>query len=259
MRKFVASCSAVVLAAAVLAACGGSSSKANPPSPSKNGGASSPSNSDLSHLVATANKQKFKIVYTDGSGQSQTYEQDGNGNSVSGSDDSQTFITKTSTVSCDKSSGTWECNQSPVSIGGIVNPFLGVVTALQSQLSALGGRFGSTSSKTIAGRDAQCVTFSEKDIVGSVGGAIAKVAGKSLKGSATYCIDKQTGATLEVASTNDSGKATTSLLVTKFESPSPSDFTPPATPSTVPSISLPSSITIPGGGTITIPTIPGGG
>ena len=86
------------------------------------------------------------------------------------------------------------------------------------------------------------MTFSEKDLAGSVGGAIAGAAGASLKGSATYCIDKQTGTTLEVAGTDDSGKQTTSLLVTKFETPSASDFTPPATPST---ISLPDGITVP--------------
>jgi hypothetical protein len=86
------------------------------------------------------------------------------------------------------------------------------------------------------------VTFSEKDIVGSIGGAIAKAAGAQLKASYSYCIDKDTGATLEVAVTDDSGKKTTSLLVTKFESPKASDFIPPTTPVTVP------DLTIPGGG-----------
>ena len=125
----------------------------------------------------------------------------------------------------------------------------------ESYFSELGNKFGTTSTKTISGREAQCVTFSAKDLAGAVGGAVAKAGGASLKGSATYCIDKDTGATLEVASTDDSGKASTSLLVTKFQPPSASDFVPPATPSTIPS-----SITIPGGGTITIPnvTIPGG-
>lgn len=246
MRRSVASCSAVIIATVLLAACGGGSSKAKSLfAPSNNGGASS-SNNSLSQLVANANKQKFKITYTDGSGNTQTYEQDGKGDSVSGSDDSLTFITKQSTVTCDKSSGSYECNQSPVSLGGLSNPFVGVAAAFQGQLTALGGRFGSTSTQTIAGRDAQCVTFSEKDLVGSVGGAIAKAAGSKLKASYSYCIDKSTGATLEVAVTDDSGKKTTSLLVTKFESPSASDFTPPATPSTIPS-------------SITLPTIPGGG
>jgi len=255
MRRLIVSSSVVMIAAVALGACGGSSSssKANNPSATTKSGASSTDN-DLAKLVAEANKQKFKITYTDSGGATQTYEQDGNGNSVSGSDDSLTFFSKTAIVNCDKSSGSYSCTQSPVTPGILGNPFLGVVTAFQSQLTALGGRFGSNSSKTIAGRDAQCVTFSEKDLVGSVAGAIAKTPGAGLKASYSYCIDKQTGATLEVAVTDDAGKKTTSLLVTKFESPDASDFTPPATPSTIPS-----SISIPGAASITLPTIPGNG
>jgi hypothetical protein len=254
MRKLIVSSSVVMIAAVALGACGSSgSSKANNPSATTTAGSSSSTDNDLAKLVADANKQRFKITYADAGGATQTYEQDGNGNSVSGSDGSLTFFTKTSIVNCDKGSGSYQCTQSPVAAGSLGNPFLGVVTAFQSQLTALGGRFGSTSTKTIAGRDAQCVTFSEKDLVGSVGGAIAKAAGAGLKASYSYCIDKETGATLEVAVTDDAGKKTTSLLVTKFESPSAADFTPPATPSTIPS-----SISVPGG-SITLPTIPGNG
>ena len=48
----------------------------------------------------------------------------------------------------------------------------------------------------------------EKDLIGSIGGAIAKSVGAKLKASYSYCIDKDTGATLEVAVTSDSGKKT---------------------------------------------------
>ena len=243
MRKLVASGSAIVLAAAVLAACGSSgSSKANDSSATTAAGSSSPSETDLSKLVADANKQKFKITYTDGSGTTQTYEQDGNGNSVYGTDASLTFVTRTSIVNCDRSSGSYQCTETPSSQGNAASPFSGIVTALQSQLGALGGRFGSTSSKTIAGRDAECVTFSQSDLVGS--GSTA---------SYTGCIDKQTGTTLEFAVDNGA-KKTTSLLVTKFESPGASDFTPPVTPST-----YASNISIPDAASVTLPTTPGGG
>jgi hypothetical protein len=232
MRKSVGRCSVVLIAAAALAACGsGGSSKAKD-TPTTNNGASSPSDNELANLVANANKQKFKITYTVGGGTVQTYEQDGNGNSVYGGDDSLTFVTKTSIVNCDKSAGSFSCTETPGSKGSAASPFSGIVTALQSQFTALGGHFGSTSSKTIAGRDAQCVTFSQSDIAGS-----------TAKASYSGCIDKQTGATLEVA-VDDGTKKITSLLVTKFESPRASDFTPPATPSTIASsitITLPSS------------------
>jgi len=93
--------------------------------------------------------------------------------------------------------------------------------------TALGGHFGNTSSRTIAGRDAQCVTFSQSDIVAS-----------STKGSYSACIDKATGATLEVA-VDDGTKKTATLLVTKFELPRAADFTPPVTPSTIASGGVP--------------------
>ena len=150
MPKVIVPSSLVMFAAVALVACGGGgSSKAGNPSATTTAGSSSTSDNDLSKLVADASKQKFKITYSDGSGATQTYEQDGNGNSVSGSDDSLTFFTKTSIVNCDKSSGSYTCTESPVAAGSLgTNPFLGVVTAFQSQLPALGGRFGSTSTKT---------------------------------------------------------------------------------------------------------------
>jgi hypothetical protein len=260
MRRFVTLCSVGLISVAVLAGCGGGSSSKSgtgvTSATNSNGGAS---DGELSKLVADASKQKYKITYTSGGSNSLTYAQDGNGNSVFGEGDSLTFITKDSTVSCQKSSDKWECTKSPVSLGAASNPFLGVLTLQKTYFSALGNKFGKTTDKTIAGRAAQCVTFSQKDILGGVGGAIAGAAGADLKGSATYCIDKATGTTLEVSGTDDKGKASSGLVVTKFETPSDSDFTPPATPGTVPGLSIPSSITVPGGGTITLPTIPGNG
>ena len=151
MRKSVGRCSVVLIAAAALAACGSSGSSKAKSTPTTNNGASSPSDNELANLVANANKQKFKITYTVGGGTVQTYEQDGNGNSVYGGDDSLTFVTKTSIVNCDKSAGSFSCTETPGSKGSAASPFSGIVTALQSQFTALGGHFGSTSSKTIAG------------------------------------------------------------------------------------------------------------
>jgi hypothetical protein len=228
MRGFVASCSAVILAAAGLAACGGGSGH-HPSAPSTNVGGSSPSTNALSQLVANANKQKFKITYVDGGGNTQSYEQDGNGDSVSGSAGSLTFVTKTATTVCDQTNGAYQCTQSPISPDAAANLFSGVVTAFQSQLSALGGRYGSQSTTTIAGRDAQCVTFSAADFEGSVDATTAPALAVQPQASYSYCIDTLTGVTLKVAVTDASGKQTTSLLVTNFALPKASDFTPPAT------------------------------
>jgi hypothetical protein len=259
MRRFVAFWSVAVIGVAVLAGCSGSSSKtgAGSSSGTNAAGKGGSSNGDLSQLVADASKQKYKVTYESGNNNAFTYAQDGNGNSVFGEGDSLTFVSSGSTVSCDKSSGSWTCTQSPVSVGALANPFLGAVNQQKTYFSALGGHFGNTSDKTIAGRDAECITITPKDIAGKIGGALADVTGKNSKFSGTYCVDKQTGVTLEISGTNAAGKRTTVVTVTKFETPAASDFTPPATPKKVPGISLPSGITLPPG--VTLPTIPGGG
>jgi hypothetical protein len=232
MRGFVTSCAAVILAAATVVGCAGTSPHASRPSAtSNNGGGSSRSGNDLSQLVANADKQRFKISFTDGSGNAQTYEQNGHGDSVSGAAGSLTFVTKTSTTICDQINGRYQCTRSPGSPDSALNPFSGVVTAFQSQLSALGGRYGAQSTATIAGRDAQCVTFSAADFEGPLDQTINTTLGAARQASYSYCIDTATGVTLKVAVTDASGKQTTSLLVTKFALPKASDFTPPTTPS----------------------------
>lgn len=233
MRRFVASCSVVLIAIAAFAACGGGSSK-SPASSGTQAGTTSPAgngstNSDLAKLYADAAKARFKITYTSGNGSApQTYAQDGKGNSVYGSADSQYFTSASGSVSCNTdSNGKATCLQVPG--GATVNPFLTLFQAGKSYIDALGGRYGDVSSKTIAGRDAKCVTISAKSIAGVNG----------IKGSATYCIDKGTGVLLEISGTDASGKDATSLTVTKFEEPTDSDFTPPATPSSVPGYTVP--------------------
>jgi hypothetical protein len=261
MRRFVAFCSVAIIGGAMLAGCGGSSSKTGSGVSSTTnaaGGGGSSGNDALSKLVSDASKQKYKVTYESGdNNNSLTYAQDGNGNSVFGEGDAETFVSNGATISCDKSSGSWTCTQSPVSVGALANPFLGALALQKTYFSALGGHLGNTSDKTIAGRDAECVTISPKDLVGKVGGALADVIGKNSSFSGTSCFDKQTGVTLEVSDTNASGKKSTVVAVTNFEMPTASDFTPPATPKKAPQITLPSGITLPPG--ITLPTIPGGG
>jgi hypothetical protein len=248
MRRFLASCSVVVIAIALLGACGGSESK-NPASPGTNPGDTSPGgsgSSDIAKLYADAAKQKFKITFSSGSGDSTTYAQDGNGKSVYTSGDTQTFVTATETVTCSTSSGKATCTQNPG--GSTISPFLGIYNAGKTYVSALAG-YGDKSSKTIAGRDAQCVTISGKSVASKAGPAAAAIAA-AIKGSVGYCIDKSTGVLLEATATDASGTNTSIFQVTKYEEPSASDFTPPATPS---SVSLPSGYTVPSY------TIPGGG
>jgi hypothetical protein len=221
MRRFIATCSVVLFAIALLGACGGSSSKPgassdtnkSDTSDTKPGGPTS--DSDYAKLVADASKERFKITYTSGSGSDeQTYAQDGKGNSVFGSSDSQYFTSADGSVACNTDSdGKATCTKTPGS--GTVSPFLTFFQTGQAAISALAGRYGDVSSKTIAGRDAKCLTI-------------------SIAASATYCIDKATGVLLELSGKDGSGKQESAFTVTKFEEPSDSDFEPPATPGTIP-------------------------
>ena len=264
MRKVIALGSAALIAAVVLGACGGSSKPASSATTTTAAGGSSStpgSSSDaFSQLVANADKQKFKITYTSGSssdtstsGDSSdtfTYEQDGKGNSVYTSGTTQYFTTATGSVSCDTSATPVTCTEIP-SVGGLAsNPFLVFVNLGKTYADVLGNAGGDTSNETIAGRDAECVTFSPKNL-GGIAGAAAGALGD--EASAKYCVDKSTGVLLEISGTDASGKSSSLIEVTKFEEPSDSDFTPPATPKTIPSysipsVSLPSGVTIPGGG-----------
>jgi hypothetical protein len=231
MRRFTVSCS-LLAAALMLAACGGGGSSAKTTTITENVTAPSGqlSSAQLAALVAAAAKQKFKVSYTDGSGDTLRYAQDGNGNVMQATSDSESFSTKTATTSCDKSGATFQCTQTEGALGASDNPFTSVVTQLQSFLSGRDDNVGIRSNKMIAGRDAQCITFDARDLSGNSTGTVVVA---NPKVSATYCIDKATGATLEVSQTDPAGKSSTSLEVTAFDPPSAADFVPPATPTPI--------------------------
>jgi hypothetical protein len=225
MRTSAALVLSFLIAIALLASCGGGggSSKAEDTLPLPTEPASSAAG--LANLIAHAAQQRYKIAFNDQSGVSQTYAQDGKGNSVQITSDVETFVTKTSTINCDKTADGFKCTKSPRSLVA-ANPLFGVLSLEQTQLAALGGNLGDRSNQTIAGRAAQCITFAPKDLLGDT--VTVPPALLDSKASYSYCIDKATGVTLEITGTDESGKHTTSLEVTKFETPSAADFVPPA-------------------------------
>jgi hypothetical protein len=93
--------------------------------------------------------------------------------------------------------------------------------------SAYGGH---TSSETIAGRDAKCVTFSASDIAGGI--LSGKIPGAP---SVTTCVDAKDGYLLKL-STKSGDNSTDEFIATAAGPASPSDFEPPSTPQTVPTI-----------------------
>ncbi len=244
MRRLVAGGSAVLLTVALVAACGSSKTGgvSDHNSSTSAGNSDGGGKTDFSQMLDNISKQKFKVTWTDAGGNEHTDAQDGEGNTMSLVADTQLFQTPDSTVACQKSGDTWTCTQTSASLGSN-SGYAAISAAEKNYVTALAGKFGNTSSKTIAGRDAACLTITAKDFgpASSIAGAL----GASLKGALTYCNDRETGAVLENAVTSEEGDTTTQLLVTKFEEPSASDFQPPATPTV---------ITIPGGPI----TVPGG-
>jgi len=123
-------------------------------------------------------------------------------------------------------------------------------------ISSLGG--GNKTSETIAGRDASCVTYKAADVIAKLKGlplfknSTDNASDYDPNDSATICIDKQTGFVVKLTATKK-GKPQDDLTATAIGEPSDSDFTPPATPETIP------QITLPGGGTIPGVSIPGSG
>jgi hypothetical protein len=147
------------------------------------------------------------------------------------------FTTPTNAVTCEKSANAAEftCRQTPITMGAD-SSYIASAVAERTYATALDYRFRNTTAKSIAGRDANCFSITADDFEG-VGG-IAGRAGGSLKGTTTYCNDRETGALLENTITSEDGSTSTQLLVTAFEEPSASDFDPPA---------LPTVATTPGG------------
>jgi hypothetical protein len=236
MRKVLA---VAVVGALALAACGSSKG-----APSVQGGGTSPSGSnggnDFASLVAKTNAATYKVTYQSGSQTPFTISQKGHQFSyVSGG--SATYVTADgAAISCSGSGSSATCTSLPG--GGDA-----IKQGLTSAFGAVGALFVSnagkgipglagitkTSSKTIAGRDAKCVTLDASSL-GILGAALGK-------GSFSVCVDTKTGVML--SSTSDDGNAHVSAVTaTAFGDPTVADLTPPATPQTIPSIP---SLTIP--------------
>jgi len=218
-----------------LAACGGGSSKSNTASnpnnalnPGANSGggsaSSSSGSSDLSTLLSNAAKARFKVTYQEGS-DTLTVEQDGNGDSVYATADSRTIVKPGQTIACqDTNTSTPKCTLIPSAgaasgAAGFASIFNGLTAAIKAKVETLGGHI-SESSDTIAGRSARCV-----NVTGSFTGE-----GKG----GTLCVDKDSGVLLKVESIDASGNKKTDILATSYGEPSDNDFTPPATPETIP-------------------------
>lgn len=267
----------VVAATLTIAACGGSSKKDT----SVGGTVTTASKTSGGATDTTAKggsdnggggtsdfaKAKIKITYAE-SGTSSgtptsttlTIAQDGNGkssfSSSEGTDPSAAttiYSDGTTTVDCSGTGTAAHCTTIPSTAGGVATTITASFAALASVVTSLGG--GDKSSETIAGRDAACVKYKAADVIGRLASLpLFKDSGENpadydATDSATICLDKQTGFPLKFSGTKK-GVNEDTLTATAFGEPTDADFTPPVTPQTTP------SFTIPGGGSV--PTIPAG-
>lgn len=180
-----------------------------------------------------------------------TIAQDGTGNTMFQSGDSAFYTSDGKTVSCSGTGSDAKCtdlgNMGGVgaAAAGITAAFTGLYTGLTSLDKSVYS--GHESSETIAGRDANCVTFKASDF-----GALAALAsglGDSnydASAQAKICVDKETGFLLQWGASSDNGNNKDFLVATEVGESSPSDFQPPSTPETIPKITLPGGITVPG-------------
>jgi hypothetical protein len=231
MRKLLA---VAVVGALVLAACGGGKSSSN--FSAGNGATTSPGaksgGNDFSSLVAKTNAAKYKVTYQSGSDTPFTIAQDPPRFSYT-SGDSSTYVTADgSAVSCSGTGPSPTCTSVPGGDSikqGLTSSFGAIGALLVSQAGKRIPGLTSvtkTSNQTIAGRDAVCATIDASSL---------GVLGAALKGSYSVCVDKATGVMLE--SRSDDGKGNVSdVKATDFGTPSEADFTPPATPITIPGI-----------------------
>ena len=145
MRKLVVSVLGRDDRGRALAACGGAAARRRtPPSTTDDGAASPSTDSDLSQLVADANKQKFKITYTDAAAATRRpTSRTATATACSAAATRRPSSRKTDTITCDKSSGTYECTQSPGSPAQLGQPVPRRRDARTSRSStALGRPFG---------------------------------------------------------------------------------------------------------------------
>ena len=245
MRKLMM---AAALGALVLAACGGGKSSPGASSNNTTGKIASSNTtvsgggSDFASLMAKTSAAKYKITYQSSGGTSFTIAQDPPKFRFSSGGSSSYVTADGSAVSCNGTGASATCTSLPGG-GAIKQGLTGAFGALGALLVNQAGKgipgltnISKTSNEKIAGRDAVCATI-DANSLGALGAVLAAAIGK---GSYSVCVDKATGAMLSTKTDDGNGNAS-SVTATEFGTPSNSDFTPPATPITIPGISIPNT------------------
>jgi hypothetical protein len=229
-----------VLAASLAVAACGSSSKSGSNSGSTTT-VSSGSANDLSELASKSKTSAFKVTYKTSNGSTITIAQDGNGKESIVQDGNLYIIDGESVIRCDGTTSTATCRDLGHGGKATTDALTATLSAAYRALETLQSSVfnGQTTSETIAGRDATCVSAKAADMTGIFGAIADRLAPDASFG---ICVDKATGALLKVSGGTSSSSDI--LVATEFAEPTDSDFQPPSTPKTVPTIP---QLTIPSG------------
>jgi hypothetical protein len=235
MSKFVIG---VLAASLALAACGSSSKSGSGGGTTTTAGGGSAS--DLSALASKAKTSAFKVTYKTSGGGTITIAQDGNGKESILQDGKLYIVDGSTVIACDGTTASATCRDLGRGGKATTDALTATMTAAYRALETLKSSVfnGQTTSETIAGRDATCVTARASDMTGIFGAIADRLAPDASFG---ICVDKATGALLRVSGGTSSSSDI--LVATEFGEPSDSDFQPPSTPKpapTVPQLTIPS-------------------
>ncbi len=236
MRKCTIFFFVAVVAVVVISGCGGSDKKSTSTGNNNTGTTNASSgDSDYAKLVDKASKARFRVTYQSSSAGSSaetlfTLSQDGSGKTAYFSDDGDTQVIADGDkyTSCSNVKTNPECTQfSGTSGSALVSVYTRLLAVPTAAIAAAksGSGFGNTSSETIAGREATCASID--------------YSGLGWKA----CADTETGILLKWEAS--AGGTSGAFVASEAGEPKDSDFVPPATPGTVPSVSVP-GYTIPG-------------
>ena len=230
-----------------LTACGSSGSKnggAGGGAPSSTGDGSSATtaatgggaggSSEIADLVRKARTANVRVTYKTTASDTMFTLAQFNGDSSMASGDSTIVTSGAKTYSCSGQGAGAMCTELPggSAIGGsLLTAFFGAYSALISAPDSLSGKLGfvdkTTSTATIAGRDAKCATIKAGVFTGA-------------SGELKVCIDAQTGILLR-GETSVGGQSST-IEATEFKESSAADVKLPAQPT---QMTMPTMPTIP--------------
>jgi len=258
MKKFLL---VLVVAGLALAGCGGSSAKDTDSGGSGNtsgsgGGGGDSSNEAFTKLLDLENGAAIRVTYSyGGDDEDITISRDGEGKvAFLRADEQAIFSSDSDVIQCENLDSEPECKQfsgaQATALKGSYTGFLGFATSFLTAIAKVPNAYADQSSEEIAGRDATCATVTAASAPGIAGNILGNLEGIADTGY-KVCADKETGILLKFEAVGVDEDKKQVVVATDVGEPQDSDFEPPAEPEQVtipsmPNVSLPGGITIPG-------------